>query len=152
MSDVTPDKGGAIVVGVDGSDCSKAALVWAVRQARLTGAKLRVMMAWHMPTMVYGPGMVFPPAVESMQDAQKLLEEEIVGVVGANSPISFSATVVEGSAAQVLLDEANDAALLVVGSRGHGGFAGMLLGSVSQHCVSHARCPVAVVKCLNPHS
>ena len=145
----TQNLGHRIVVGVDGSPSSKAALRWAVRQAELTGVSVEAVIAWHLPVVV--GGAPFEP-VRIMDDtdfggiAAKLLTETISQTVGAASTAKISSTVTEGNAAQVLLEAADGADLLVVGSRGHGGFTGALLGSVSQHCAHHAPCPLVIVR------
>lgn len=129
-----------IVVGVDGSPASRAALQWAVDYAGISGVALQAVIAWHYPsTGMWGIDADF----ESF--AHGALEEALKPVVDAHPEMDIESCVVEGPAAQVLLDVARTAELLVVGSRGHGAFAGMLLGSVSTHCVHHARCPVVVV-------
>ena len=141
--------GGRIVVGVDGSDSSKAALEWALRQAVLTGAAVEAVVAWHFPNFV--GGMPYAPiAVMDLPNyaelAAEVLDEVLRTTVPPDSRVKVSSIVREGNAAQVLIDIAEDADLLVVGSRGHGGFAEALLGSVSQHCVHHARCPVVIIR------
>jgi nucleotide-binding universal stress UspA family protein len=134
-----------IVVGVDGSPASQEALGWGARQAVLTSAPLRAVIAWHWPVMYGGYGGV-PVDLDLESDASVVLKQ-MVADLGEDVPSSGVQDVVqEGHPVQVLLDQAKDAALLVVGSRGHGAFAGMLLGSVSEHCVSHATCPVVVVR------
>jgi nucleotide-binding universal stress UspA family protein len=138
-----------IVVAVDGSSSSRTALDWAVRQAELTGAILEAVIVWRYPASAGTYGW----APVSMQDqdtdfrelAEKTLTDAINAAVDPASDIIVRPRVAQGNPAQVLLDVAKDADLLVVGSRGHGGLAGALLGSVSQHCVHHARCPVVVV-------
>ena len=138
-----------IIVGVDGSQSSKAALAWAVGQAELTGAIVDAVIAWHYP-IAFG-GAPFAP-IGSLMDAdfagtaERVVNAAISETVDLSSPVKVSAAVREGNAAQVLLAEADDADLLVVGSRGHGGFAEALLGSVSQHCVHHAACPVVIIR------
>lgn len=139
-----------IVVGVDGSAPSKAALAWAIRQAELTGATVEAVMAWQYPVMVGGYGWVpaaAPEAAEFKAIAGRELSKTVAETVddSANT-VKVSATVREGNAAQILLHAAQGADLLVVGSRGHGGFTGALLGSVSQHCVHRATCPVAIIR------
>ncbi len=138
-----------IVVGVDGSPSSKAALRWAVRQAELTGASVEAVTAWHLP--VVAGGVPFAPAgildgTDFGEIAAKALSEAISQTVDAVSPVKISSTVTEGDAAHVLLEAADGADMLVVGSRGHGGFTGALLGSVSQHCAHHAHCPLVIVR------
>jgi nucleotide-binding universal stress UspA family protein len=140
---------GVVVVGVDGSEASKDALRWAIRYARATGATVRAVTAWHYPTSY---GWAATPAISEMDlesDARAALKETIDQVVVASEPVTLQTEVVEGPAALMLLRAASGADLLVVGSRGHGAFAGMLLGSVGQHCVHHATCPVVVVR--RPH-
>jgi nucleotide-binding universal stress UspA family protein len=134
-----------IVVGVDGSDESKAALRWAVEEARLRGAAVRVVHAWSLRYAV-GPGIAIPAfTVEELQrDSEQMLEAALAGVDAAG--LEIERVSVEGGAARLLVEAAEDADLLVVGSRGHGGFAGLLLGSVSQQCAHHAPCPVVIVR------
>jgi nucleotide-binding universal stress UspA family protein len=132
-----------IVVGVDGSPSSKAALRWAVDQARRTGAIVDAVACWAYPT-VYGWGMTgVDPELPDVTG--KMLAQAVAEVVG-DPRVEVRESVVLGNAAEVLLEKANGAELLVVGSRGHGGFSGALLGSVGQHCVQHAHCPVVVIR------
>jgi nucleotide-binding universal stress UspA family protein len=140
-----------IIVGVDGSPSSKAALAWAVQQAELTGGTVEAVIAWQYPLAFatsYAP-------IGSLSDtdfaatAEKLLGQAINETVDSSSPVKVSATARHGNAAQLLLDAARGADLLVVGSRGHGGFTEALLGSVSQHCVHHAPCPVVIIRGAN---
>ncbi len=138
-----------IVVGVDGSAGSKSALKWAMAEARLTGATVEAITTWQSPVMTgysYGWSPV-PFDGEGFADVmRKVLDDTIAAVSEEVQPAhAVDAQVAEGNAAQILLDAAADAQMLVVGSRGHGTFAGILLGSVSQHCVQHASCPVVVV-------
>ncbi len=138
-----------IVVGVDGSESSLAALRWAVRQGGFTGATVDAVAAWEYPAAMAGYGWVaIPPTadLDFSEIAAKTLAEAISRAVDPASDVKISPRVAEGTPAGVLLEAAKDAELLVVGSRGHGGFAGALLGSVSQHCVSHATCPVLVLR------
>lgn len=148
MSDQQQTAGSRIVVGVDGSASSKAALAWAVRQADPGGATVEAVIAWRYPVM-FGVAE-FAAIAWSDADfggyAATVLTDAIAETVDPDSPVKVSSTVREGDAAQVLLEAADGADLLVVGSRGHGGFAEALLGSVSQHCVHHARCPVVIVR------
>ena len=133
-----------IVVGVDGSGPSEDALRWAAGQARLTGARLRAVLSWEVPTAAYLAPL--PPGLDLEKDARKVLEDEVADVLGDDPGIEIEKIVAEGHPAPVLLDFAETADLLVVGSRGHGQFTGMLIGSVSEHVVSHAACPVVVVR------
>jgi nucleotide-binding universal stress UspA family protein len=134
-----------IVVGVDGSDCSKDALRWAARQAEVTGATLEAIAAWKFPTF-YGWAPADPQDLDFLRFAEQALAHAVDEVFGPDHPAWLRTRVVEGHAAQVLVEASADADLLVVGSRGHGGFAGTLLGSVSTHCVHHALCPVTVIR------
>ena len=134
-----------IVVGVDGSPSSIKALRWAIRQAKLTGAEVEAVTAWSYPSG-YGWAPFSDGAVDLEGDAGKILAEALAEVSGIAPDVVVEPLVVYGHAADVLVRAAKGADLLVVGSRGHGGFAGMLLGSVSQHCVHHAPCPVLVLR------
>lgn len=144
------EKAHRIVVGVDGSPPSLAALRWALERARLSGDSLDAVIAWEYPAPVAGYGWVPPGAdiddIDYGAIAEQALSEAVSKVVDPGSGVTVRQLVMEGYPAQVLLDAAAGAGLLVVGSRGHGGFAGLLLGSVSQHCVHHAPCPVVVVR------
>lgn len=135
-----------IVVGVDGSRSSQAAFRWAVGQARLTGGEVVAVTAWHHP-YAYGYPMPVAPLTEPRDIAARVLQtatDEIGQEPG--EPVQITGKVVEGNAARVLLDASQDADLLVVGSRGHGGFVEALLGSTGQHAVQHATCPVVVIR------
>jgi nucleotide-binding universal stress UspA family protein len=137
-----------IVVGVDGSDGSIDALRWAARQAELTGATLRVVTAWAFPEHRTPFGVVFDIA-ESADPTARVrckLDGLIGDILGKHEKVALQAEVIPGNEAAVLIDAARGADLLVVGSRGRGGFAGMVLGSVSAQCVRHAQCPVVVVR------
>jgi nucleotide-binding universal stress UspA family protein len=136
--------GGRIVVGVDGSPSSKAALRWAVRQARLTGAWVEAVTVWQFPTYY---GWIPADSTEVFEGiAQSMLEEATEEAAAVAPGVKIYPIVSQGNAARVLLDAAKNAELLVVGSRGHGGFTEALLGSVGQHCVHHATCPVVIVR------
>jgi nucleotide-binding universal stress UspA family protein len=142
---------GRIVVGVDGSDSSRAALAWAVRQAALTGAQVDAVHAWHVPSYGYGYGYATVlPVIDLQKVARQVLDEAIAEVADLAPDVEIRPVIVEDNPAQALLDNAKDAGLLVVGSRGHGGFAAALLGSVGQHCVHHANCPVVVIRGARP--
>ncbi len=140
-----------IVAGVDGSPSSLSALRWAIRQASLTGATVDAVIAWHYPDLVAsaGYGMAVAgvePGNDFREMAEKIVTEAISSTLSPDSDVQVHPQVAEGVAAQVLLDASAGADLLVVGSRGHGGFTEALLGSVSQHCVHHARCPVVIIR------
>lgn len=135
-----------IVVGVDGSPHSIEALRWAVAEATLRQAELVAAVAWEFPFVPSGPGAGFyvgPSAEELADEAQRHLAEALSRV--DTGPVPVTQVIDYGSAAGLLLELAADADLLVIGARGHGGFAGLLLGSVSQQCTTHAVCPTVVV-------
>jgi len=142
-----------IVVGVDGSEPSEAALRWALEEARLRRATLRVVHAWAVPAL-YVHGSAFPPELVDRdlirERAEQLLGAAVTQVAGASPEVTIERVAAEGSPARVLVEAAHDADLLVVGSRGHGGFAGLLLGSVSQQCAHHADCAVVIVRTPHP--
>ncbi|MFF7177497.1 universal stress protein [Streptomyces sp. NPDC008121] len=140
---------GPVVVGVDGSEASKQALRWAVRQAEATGGVVLALMAWDLPHAHLALGWMPPATGEEAavaERAQQELTQIVEEVVGPRPPVEVHAEVRRGTPASVLLNAARTASLLVVGSRGHGAFAGLLLGSVAQHCTQHAACPVLVVR------
>jgi nucleotide-binding universal stress UspA family protein len=135
-----------IVVGVDGSKGSIAALKFAIAEARIRGSEVKAVAAWEVPGVAYGTGLapiaVDPGVYETIaQDALNVSLDQAAG----SSDVSVTPIVREGQPADVLAAEAHGADLLVVGSRGLGGFKGLLLGSVSQQCAHHAPCPVAIV-------
>ncbi|SDP30376.1 Nucleotide-binding universal stress protein, UspA family [Actinopolyspora xinjiangensis] len=133
-----------IIVGVDGSAASKAALRWAVRQAELTGGDVTAVTAWDYPPIY---GWEVPGSEDITKDAARSLNEAISDAISSTS-VTVHREVIHGHPARSLLDTAEEASggLLVLGNRGHGGFLGALLGSVTQHCVAHARVPVVVVR------
>jgi len=133
-----------VVVGVDGSDQSLVALRWAADYTRATGATLRAVTAWHCPT-TYGIAPDWTD-MDFVAEAADQLKASLAQALGDSPGIPLETSVVEGQSAPVLLDAAREADLLVVGSHGHGRFAGMLMGSVSTHCVEHAPCSVVVVR------
>jgi len=137
-----------VVVGVDGSPSSHKALTWAADEAADHGADLIVLNVWEH-TLLPPAGSVsvserYVPD-PSQRTANDLLEE-IKGVLGENPPLLVQPVVKQGNAAEVLIEQSAGAELLVVGTRGHGGFRGLVLGSVSQHVAAYAKCPVTVVR------
>jgi nucleotide-binding universal stress UspA family protein len=138
-----------IVVGVDGSEGSKRALEWAAREARLRAAPLEIVLVWRPSVSIYA-GAGWPVVDDEMfegllERARERLERTCASVAPALDGLEVERTVVEGPAARTLMDAAVGADLLVVGTRGHGGFAGLLLGSVSAQCAHHSPCPVVIV-------
>ena len=139
-----------IVVGVDGSNSAQEALHFAVQEARLRGAGVRAVMGVYLLTMAYGGMSGWGPGGAGLDPDG--VGGTCAGDVGQGSRRARRTADVEvervvdfGQPAQVLIDEARGADLLVVGSRGHGGFAGLILGSVSHQCAMHASCPVVIV-------
>ncbi len=137
--------GGRIVVGFDGSSYAAAALDWAARQAELTGATVQAITAWEWP-MSYGWPLPVSEDYDPASDARRTVEKGIATVQSLHPGVAIESVVVEGNAAAVLVEQSQDADLLVVGTRGHGRLTGMLIGSVSEHCVTHAHCPVLVTR------
>jgi nucleotide-binding universal stress UspA family protein len=145
MMSNTP-QGGRIVVGVDGSPSSRAALRWAIHQAKLTGATIDAVTAWRMPASYAWTQDGVTGIGDYPAEAQRILTAAINELAGVDTDVKIRPLVEEGHPAQVLVEAAHGADLLVVGRRGHGGFSAALLGSVSQNCVHHAPCPVLVVR------
>jgi nucleotide-binding universal stress UspA family protein len=140
-----------IVVGVDHSAGARAALAFAHEEARLRKATIRAVHAWQFCYVGYNGYEMASPALGG--DIQKLraaaqaaLEATLNDAIPDAGDVEIEQRLVEGAPGAVLVDESRDAMLLVVGSRGHGGFAQLLLGSVSQQCAHHAECPVVIVR------
>ena len=139
-----------IVVGIDGSDTSMRALDWAAAEARLRNVRLTVLHAWRPPFASELTTLASTPAAEAetIRSAEVTLRSALASIRGTGSNLEVDGMVVRGAPDEVLLDAAASASLLVVGSRGHGAVAGMVLGSVSARCVHEAACPVVVL----PHA
>ncbi|CAA9350959.1 MAG: Universal stress protein family [uncultured Nocardioidaceae bacterium] len=138
-----------IVVGVDGSESSRVALRWAYEEAAHHGASLTVLAAWHTPTLPMSPpGAALEEGYETLpkRSALAMLDELVADLEERTPAVDVRTSIEEGSPAEVLIERSKECDLLAVGSRGHGGFAGMLLGSVSHHLVAHAHCAVVVVR------
>lgn len=143
------DAEGKVVVGVDGSDSSVEALRLAARLAPGLGARVHAVACWHFPEMYAG---YIPPDFEAFEaSAAKVLAQSIEKAFGPDVPETLTSELVRGPAPATLVDAAAGAAMLVVGRRGHGGFMGLHLGSVSTACVAHAECPVLVVHTTDDH-
>jgi nucleotide-binding universal stress UspA family protein len=145
---VNVSKWKTITVGVDGSRGSRKALTWAAAEAIDHNADLVVLTVWEHRLI---PPLGNPSVPqEDLPDEAKVATDDLLNVIkeelGENPPVVVQPRVRSGHAADVLITEAADSDLLVVGTRGHGGFTGLVLGSVSQHVASYARCPVAVVR------
>ena len=142
-----------IVVGVDGSAASNAALRWALEEARLRGVKLEAVHAFalpHVSTASEALHLIETDFAPYRAAAAQILETALSEAGPAPESVELERTVVEGPPAAALLHAAAGADVLVVGTRGHGGFAGLLLGSVSVQCAHHAPCPVVIVHSPRP--
>lgn len=139
------EESGTIVVGVDASEEAQAALAWAAAEARVRGARLRIVHVF--PVL---RGMLAEQTTEyypqELEEAEAEMERILAAAEQVEGVADAQREVIGGGAAAVLVERSRDADMLVVGSRGRGGFAGLLLGSVSQQCVQHAHCPVVVVR------
>jgi nucleotide-binding universal stress UspA family protein len=139
----TPNASPRIFVGVDGSPSSIEALRWAKRIGDGIGAEITAVTTWEYPSS-YGLGAV-PTDWRPDDDAAAQLAEALRLAFGSPQPAGVTSQIIEGHAAAVLVEISAGAEMLVVGSRGHGGFVGLLLGSVSAYCAEHASCPVVVL-------
>jgi nucleotide-binding universal stress UspA family protein len=145
-----------IVVGVDGSEHSMDAVKWAAHQAELMGAELVLVSVWGWPKSygdptigdptIGGPMPMPPPDYNPATHAEHDLDAAEQTVRKAHPELPLRRLAIDGPPAPVLVEASSSATLLVVGSRGRGAFMGMLLGSVSQHCVTNAKCPVVVIR------
>ncbi len=134
-----------IVVGVDGSDQSMAAVRWASTEAQLRGASLELVSAWSIPQIA--AGSVTQDVVDALEASAKDAVSRAQAEVGTLAPdVKVVAEVAEGHPAEILVHRARDAELLVVGARGLGGLKALLLGSVSQECGQHSVVPVVIVR------
>jgi nucleotide-binding universal stress UspA family protein len=144
MTENATDRRPRVLVGVDGSAPARAALEFAVGEARLRDAELVAVMAVQLPDYAWiDPYGVRVPKQDTLQQAREKLDRMLASVNAEGLVLDPVVTAV--SAPQALVDRSADCDLLVVGSRGHGGFRGLVLGSVSMQCVLHAQCPVTVV-------
>ncbi len=140
-----------LVVGVDGSETANVAVRWAAEEAKLRGATLELVAAWEIPMTDVGFGYGFAGLSDEMlkglvKNAEEMLETAAEEAREEAPGVEIETRAVQGQAADVLVSASGEADLLVVGSRGMGGFRELLLGSVSQQCAHHAICPVVVVR------
>jgi nucleotide-binding universal stress UspA family protein len=138
-----------VVVGVDGSAESVSALRWAAGYAAATGATITALLSWHYPAAVgIAPVGIAPKGIsdEVRAHMEETLDKALSEAFGSPAPDNVTTKLAYGHPAAVLVEESRQADLLVVGHRGHGAFTGMLVGSVSMHCVTNADCPVVVVR------
>jgi nucleotide-binding universal stress UspA family protein len=140
-----------IVVGVDGSDRSARALKWAAQQADLTGTSLEIVTAWNRPPRL-GKGMPLAIDYDPARNAKRIVNEVVDEVRHTHPNLRIESKIVGGHSSPALIEASQGADLLVVGSRGHSEFVGILLGSISEHCVTNAHCPVVVIRESNPRS
>jgi nucleotide-binding universal stress UspA family protein len=134
-----------VVVGVDGSAGSTHALEWAAAEADRSGALLEV-------HTVYSPGYVFVTSEEVQAIMQEVIDDAAARVAALAPGVEVKGVTHEGATAKILIEASRGADLLIVGSRGLGGFSGLLLGSVSQQCSHHAHCPVLIVRPVDAQS
>ncbi|MFH8381825.1 universal stress protein [Kitasatospora sp. NPDC018058] len=139
------DSGPRVVVGVDGSPSSHAALRWAVRHAALIGGVVDAVGAWEPPSHFGWSAPVVDTAFDR-ELAERRFADELHTVLGEDQPVQVRRSLVMGDPSDVLLDASQGAEVLVVGTHGHGGFTRVLLGSVSTRCAQHADCPVVIVR------
>lgn len=146
MAKTVSGAAGRIVVGIDGSEPSAAALRWAAEEARRRAVGLHVVACWSYPVMPFAPYQLPISGEQFEADARVAAAAEIEKQLGADQGgVDVALEVLEGPASLRLLELDDNAEMIVVGSRGRGGFTGLLLGSVSQHVAEHARCPVVIV-------
>ncbi|MQM26178.1 universal stress protein [Glycomyces albidus] len=144
MTDINHSEG-RLVVGVDGSASSNRALAWALAYAEELHLEVTAVHAWQYP-YAYGSGATVPAAGDVAAAARRVLDDAVSKAAAEHPSVRVNRHLAEGHPARVLIEQSEDAHMLIVGSRGHGAFVGALIGSVSQYCVSHARCPVLVVR------
>jgi nucleotide-binding universal stress UspA family protein len=139
-----------IVVGFDGSEPAEAALLWAAEEAKLRGSTVQIVHAWLVPYVGDALGFAMASMYEHEQalaQAAQVTLDRAAATVKEHAPdVKVETTLVEGGAAAALVEASKDAALVVVGSRGKGGFVGLLLGSVSHQVAGHAHCPVVITR------
>jgi len=139
-----------IVVGVDGSPGSKLALEWAARMAASESSDIDVVGVWEYPVNLGWTAL--PAEYSPKHDMEKAVVQVVDEVFGPERPPGLRVLTHEGNAAGVLIEKSTDALMVIVGSRGHGGFVGLLIGSVSARVAEHAKCPVLVVHAPKPHA
>lgn len=136
---------GTILVGIDGSQGSLDALRWALAEARRRGDAVEVLHCWHIPYYGDMSGMMPVPGAVIEEGAQAVLADALAAVQADAEGVALTGRTVQGAAAQTLIEASKGADLVVVGRRGHGGFAGLLMGSVATQIAGHAACPAVVV-------
>lgn len=134
------------MVGVDGSEASVKALRWAIEEARLRGATVRAVHAWSYPRVSTYHEAAHALAAPLAEQAEAVLDRVVQEAAEGEHDVEIQQVTVEGPAAAALVEASSEASLLVIGSRGLGGFSGLLLGSVSHQAASHASCAVVIVR------
>ena len=134
-----------VVVGVDGSENSVAALRWAANYAQATGARVRAVTTWEFPLFPDTSGMVTMPGPDVLAGGAEAILDDAVTRAAIDGTAEIRREIVEGNPARVLLDRSAEAALLVVGRRGHSGVVGFFTGSVATACANHSEVPVVIV-------
>ncbi len=134
-----------LAVGTDGSENSVGALKWALKEAAAHGSTVELIYSWDFPPIIDPMGVAMLPAADEMTASAHKLLDEVVKQAGGAGVVKVTYKIVRGAPASALLDASKRVDLLVIGRRGHGGFLGLLLGSVAQQVVHHAECPVVVV-------
>ncbi|WNM36546.1 universal stress protein [Streptomyces sp. Li-HN-5-11] len=140
-----------VVVGVDGSPSSYAALRWAVGYAQLVGGVVEAVHAWNTPTELGWSGLLVDPEFD-LERARERFTDELRAVFADERPADVRELLIHGDPSETLISLSEGADVLVVGSRGRGGFTRAMLGSVSQRCAQHAACPVVVVQQEREHA
>ena len=133
-----------ILVGIDGSVHSKKALRWAVKMGLLLDCDIDAVTVWEYPVMLGWEASAFNQW-QPDKDAQRTLDDTFESVYGKILPVGLTGRIAEGNPAGYLIDQSKDAEMLVLGSRGRGGFTGLLLGSVSRSCAERSQCPALIV-------
>lgn len=141
----------SVVVGIDGTQASRAALKWAADEAKLRGTALRVVHTWDRPYAVPGPHtQTGRPAVDEEDTerrlAEELLDRELEATGVEVTGVRVEREIVEGPAAKTLIDAVQHADLLVIGSDRRGRFAEVPLGRIARECVQHSPCPIVIVR------
>ncbi len=141
---------GTIIVGVEGSGGAKEALRWAIKEARIRGSKIKVITAYAKTFVETSSELSYAPMEtldlkEQIEVMQKEVVDSVVSSIPADEVPEIKCELLKGRAADTLIQAAEGADMLVVGTRGRGGFKGLLLGSVSNQIVQHCKCPVVVV-------
>jgi nucleotide-binding universal stress UspA family protein len=136
-----------IVVGIDGSEGAARALRFAAQEASLRDTDLRIVAVWNVPAAYYASEAMAPniPVEQFEQSMRAAAERQVDECLDEYPDVKRHLIVTEGTPSQVLVEKSERADMLVVGSRGLGGFRGLMLGSVGQQCAHHANCPVVIV-------